>query len=279
MTLNGYAQIGLYLGVLLLVVKPLGGYMARVFEGRPVLLDRVLGPVERGLYRMCGVRPDEEMDWKTFTVAMLLFSLVGVLFLYGLLRLQRWLPLNPEGFGPMPPDLAFNTAVSFATNTDWQNYSGETTLSAFTQMFGLAVKNFLSAASGMATLVAVIRGLSRRSARTLGNFWVDLTRATLYILLPLAFVLALILVSQGVVQTLAPYPSVPLLQPTLDAQGLPVTEQVLAVGPAASQVAIKHLGTNGGGFFNTNSAHPFENPNPLTDFLEMLAESCSFRRP
>jgi potassium-transporting ATPase potassium-binding subunit len=274
MTLNGLLQIGLYLAALLILVKPLGEYMARVYEGRGFGLDRALGPVERFIYRLCGVRPDEEMDWKTYAAAMLLFSLAGVLFLYFLMRLQDRLPANPQGFGAVPPDLSFNTAVSFVTNTNWQNYVGESTISAFTQMFGLAVKNFLSAATGMAILVALIRGLSRRSAQTLGNFWVDVTRTTLYILLPLAFVLALVLAGQGVVQTVAPYPSLPLLQPALDAQGQRVTLQTLAVGPVASQVAIKHLGTNGGGFFNANAAHPFENPTPLTDFLLILAETA-----
>jgi K+-transporting ATPase ATPase A chain len=290
-TIYGYLQIGLYLAVLLALVKPLGGYMAQVYQGEPTGLDRVLGPVERLLYRLGGVRPDQEMDWKGYAVAFLLFSAVDFVFLYALLRLQQFLPLNPRGFGPMSPTLALNTAISFVTNTNWQNYGGETTLSYLTQMIGLTVKNFVSAAAGMAILVAFIRGLSRRSTKTLGNFWVDLTRGTLYILMPLSVIVALILVSQGVVQTMSDYPSVTLVQPTtynqpkLDADGnpmqdaggnsitetVPLTQVVVAIGPAASQIAIKQLGTNGGGFFNVNSAHPFENPTPFSDFLEMLA--------
>ena len=273
MTLYGLLQIGLYLVVLLALVKPLGWYMARVYEGEPIGLDRILGPVERLVYRLSGVR-QEEMDWKGYAVAFLLFSAVDLLFLYALLRLQQFLPLNPQSFGPMSPDLAFNTAISFVTNTNWQNYGGETTLAYLTQMLGLTVKNFVSAAAGMAILVAFIRGLSRRSAETLGNFWVDLTRGTLYILLPLSVIVALVLVSQGAVQTLSDYPSVSLLQPATDANGQRVESQVLAVGPAASQVAIKHLGTNGGGFFNANAAHPFASPTPLTDFSLILAETA-----
>jgi K+-transporting ATPase ATPase A chain len=276
MTLYGLLQIGLYLVVLLALVKPLGWYMARVYEGEPIGLDRILGPVERLIYRLSGVRhaKREEMDWKGYAVAFLLFSVVDLLFLYALLRLQQFLPLNPQSFGPMSPDLAFNTAISFVTNTNWQNYGGETTLAYLTQMLGLTVKNFLSAAAGMAILVAFIRGLARRTTRTLGNFWVDLTRGTLYILLPLSVIVALVLVSQGAVQTLSDYPSVSLLQPATDANGQRVESQVLAVGPAASQVAIKHLGTNGGGFFNANAAHPFESPTPLTDFVLILAETA-----
>jgi len=272
-TLYGFLQIGLYLAVLLALVKPLGWYMARVYEGKPIGLDRVLGPVERFIYRLSGVRhaEREEMDWKGYAVAFLLFSLVDLLFLYALLRLQQFLPLNPRSFGPMSPDLALNTAISFVTNTNWQNYAGETTLSYLTQMVGLTVKNFLSAAAGMAVLVAFIRALARRSAQTLGNFWVDLTRGTLYILLPLSVIVALVLVAQGVVQTMSAYPTVTLVQPTTNASGQRVAAQVLAVGPAASQIAIKQLGTNGGGFFNTNSAHPFENPTPLSNLIEMLA--------
>jgi potassium-transporting ATPase potassium-binding subunit len=269
--LDELVQIVLYLAVLLALVKPLGWYMAHVYEGKPILLDRFLGPAERLIYRLGGVRQDEEMNWKTYAVAMLLFNLAGLLVLYFLQRLQGVLPLNPQGRSAVSPDSAFNTAVSFATNTNWQGYSGETTMSYLTQMLGLTVQNFLSAATGMATLVALIRGLARRSAQTVGNFWVDLTRSTLYILLPLALVLALLLVSQGVVQTLNAYQLVPFLQSTADASGKPVAEQLLALGPAASQVAIKQLGTNGGGFFGTNAAHPFENPTPLSNFLEMLA--------
>jgi K+-transporting ATPase ATPase A chain len=291
MTVNGLMQIALYFVVLLALVKPLGSYMARVYEGKPVFLNRVLGPVERLIYRVCGVREDEEMHWTTYAVAVLLFSGVSFLFVYILQRLQGFLPLNPQRFGAVAPDLAFNTAVSFATNTNWQAYGGETTMSYLTQMLGLTVQNFVSAAAGMAMLVAFIRGFARHSAQTIGNFWVDLTRSTLYILLPLAFILAILLVSQGVVQTFSDYKTVSLVQlityqqPRTDANGdaimdaagnpvidtAPLTEQVIAVGPAASQVAIKQLGTNGGGFFNANSAHPLENPTPLSNLLEMLS--------
>jgi K+-transporting ATPase ATPase A chain len=291
MTTNGFLQIGLYLIALVALAKPLGGYMARVYEGQPVWLNRLLGPVERGIYRLCGIKENEEMGWKTYGIAMLLFSAAGVLFLYALQRLQGYLPLNPAGFGAVTPDLSFNTATSFVTNTNWQAYGGETTMSYLTQMLGLTVQNFVSAATGMAVLVALIRGLARRSVETIGNFWVDLVRSTLYILLPLSIILSLLLVSQGMVQTFSDYKKVKLLQPVtydqpvtdangqpvLDEKGQPktekvtVTEQVLAVGPAASQVAIKQLGTNGGGFFNVNSAHPFENPTPFSNFLEMLA--------
>jgi len=271
MTLAGWAQIALYFVVLIALVKPLGSYMARVYQGQSTWLDHAFGPVERLLYRTFGIRPDDEMDWTTYAVALLLFSVVGMLGLCLLERMQGVLPLNPRGFSGVPPDLAFNTAASFTTNTNWQNYGGETTMSYLTQMLGLTVKNFVSAAAGMAVLVAFIRGFTRHSARTIGNFWVDLTRTTLYILLPLAFVFALILVSQGVVQTLGDYQTVPLLEPVTDASGLPVTHQLIALGPAASQIAIKQLGTNGGGFFNVNSAHPFENPTPLSNLLEALA--------
>jgi K+-transporting ATPase ATPase A chain len=264
-------QVALYLAVLLALVKPLGWYMAQVYQGQPVPLDRVLGPVERLIYRLGGVRREYEMNWKTYAVAALLFNVAGLLILYALQRLQNLLPLNPQGMGAVPPALAFNTAASFATNTNWQAYGGETTMSYLTQMLGCTVQNFLSAATGMAILVALIRGLARRSTQTIGNFWVDLTRGALYILLPLAVLLALALVSQGVVQTLNPAQTVPLLQPTVDVQGHPVTAQVLALGPAASQVAIKQLGANGGGFFGANSTHPLENPTPLSNFLEMLA--------
>jgi K+-transporting ATPase ATPase A chain len=292
-TINGLLQLTLFFLVLLALVKPLGWYMARVYEGRPIGLDRVLGPIERGIYRLCGIRPEEEMGWKTYALAMLLFNATGVLALYLLQRLQSGLPLNPQGFGAVPPDLAFNTATSFVTNTNWQAYGGETTMSYLTQMLGLTMQNFVSAATGMAILIALIRGLARRNAETIGNFWVDLIRSTLYILLPLSLALAVILVSQGVVQTLDRYQTITLLEsvryekPVTDPHGHPVTdergrpkmepvtvaEQMLAVGPAASQVAIKHLGTNGGGFFNANAAHPFESPTPLTDLLLVLAEA------
>lgn len=283
MTINGLVQIGLYFLVLLALVKPLGWYMARVYEGQACGLDRVVGPLERLIYRLCGVRQTEEMDWKTYGIAMLLFNAMGLVALYTLQRLQGFLPLNPAGLGAVTSDLAFNTAASFVTNTNWQAYGGETTLSYLTQMLGLTVQNFVSAATGMAILVVLIRGLARRSALTIGNFWTDLVRSTLYILLPLALLLSLLLVSQGVVQTFASYQTATLLQPAsyakpvMDANGQPKTElaaaaeQVLAVGPAASQIAIKQLGTNGGGFFNVNSAHPFENPTPWSNFLQLLA--------
>mgnify|MGYP001146693340 CR=1 FL=1 len=271
MTANAWFQIALYLGVLILLAMPLGEYMARVFEGRSRLSQRILGPVERLAYWFCGVRTDDEMSWKQYALAMMLFNLAGLLVVYVLQRLQGHLPLNPQHLGGVSPDSAFNTAVSFATNTNWQGYAGESTMTYLTQMLGLTVQNFVSAASGIAVLVALIRGLVRRETDLIGNFWVDLTRCTLYVLLPLSVVLAPALVWQGVPQTFSPYPTANLLQPTQDANGREVTEQVLAVGPVASQVAIKELGTNGGGFFNVNSAHPFENPTPLSNFLEMLA--------
>jgi K+-transporting ATPase ATPase A chain len=271
MTLNGYLQIALYMVVLIGLAKPLGWYMARVYEGQPIGLDRVLGPLERLLYRLFGTREDVEMNWKTYTIAMLLFNLLGLLVLYALQRLQAVLPLNPQSLGAVTPDSSFNTAVSFASNTNWQGYGGEVTMSYLTQMLGLNVQNFVSAASGMATLVALIRGIARRSAQTIGTFWVDLTRTIFYILLPLALILALIEVSQGVVQNFSAYQTVQLLQPVQDAGGNTIAQQVLPMGPAASQIAIKQLGTNGGGFFNVNSAHPFENPTPLSNFFEMLA--------
>ena len=291
MTANGIAQIVVFLVVLLVLVKPLGAYMAHVYEGHRVALDRVLGWLERLTYRLGGIRPGEEMGWRTYALAMLLFNLLGLLTVYAVQRLQGVLPLNPQGMGAVSPDSSFNTAVSFATNTNWQGYGGESTMSYLTQMLALTVQNFVSAASGMATLVALIRGFARRSADTIGNFWVDLTRTTLYILLPLSVILAVALVSQGVVQTFGPYAKATVVQPTqydepvtdkdgkpvLDEKGQPqtkkstLTEQMIAVGPAASQIAIKQLGTNGGGFFNANSAHPFENPTPLSNMLEMLS--------
>ncbi len=271
MTLNGYLQIGFYLAMLIALVKPLGLYMARVYEGKSLGLDRVLGPVERLIYRFCGVRSDEEMNWKTYALAMLLFNFAGLLVLYFLQRLQQWLPLNPQGFAAITPDSSFNTAVSFASNTNWQGYGGETTMSYLTQMLGLTVQNFVSAAAGMATLAAFIRGLARHTSQTIGNFWVDLTRTTLYILLPLSIIWAVILLSQGVIQNVDAYKTISLIQPALDANEQTVAKQILPMGPAASQIAIKQLGTNGGGFFNVNSAHPFENPTPLSNFFEMLA--------
>jgi len=290
-TANTVLQLTFYLVVLLLLVKPLGLYMARVYGGQPVWLDRGLGWLERAIYRLGGVRADRETGWKAYAIAMLLFNFMGLLVVYALQRLQEGLPLNPQGLGAVSPDSSFNTAVSFVTNTHWQGYGGETTMSYLTQMLALTVQNFVSAATGMATLAAFVRGLARRSAETIGNFWVDLTRTTLYILLPLSLVFALVLVSQGVVQTFGPYVTASVVQPTeydkpvTDATGNPVVdekgqpktekatlkEQVIAVGPAASQIAIKQLGTNGGGFFNVNSAHPFENPTPLSNFLELLA--------
>ncbi|QXP87190.1 potassium-transporting ATPase subunit KdpA [Methylococcus capsulatus] len=290
MTANGLLQICGYLGVLLALAKPLGSYMAAVYEGRSATV-RVLASVERFIYRITGIDPEAEMRWTGYASAFLVFNLLGVLAVYALQRCQGFLPLNPQGLPAVAPDSAFNTAISFATNTNWQGYGGETTLSHLTQMLGLTVQNFVSAASGMAVLVALIRGFVRRNADTLGNFWVDLTRSILHILLPLSFLLALLLIGQGVVQTFEPYRNVTLVEatgydrpkqdegghPLVDADGNPVTEhvtvseQTLALGPAASQVAIKQLGTNGGGFFSVNSAHPFENPTPFSNFLEMLA--------
>jgi potassium-transporting ATPase potassium-binding subunit len=291
MTANGIIQIGLYFLVLLALVKPLGSYMTKVYQGESFWPCRILGPVEKLIYRMLGIRPEDEMSWKTYAGAALVFKLAFFILLYLILRLQGILPLNPQGFSGVSSDLAFNTAVSFITNTNWQAYGGESTMSYLTQMTGLGVQNFVSAAQGMAVLVALIRGFTRKSTKTIGNFWVDLTRSILYILLPLSLIMAVVLVSQGVVQNFSPYKNVPLLQtvtydtPRLDADGKAVTgadgkpvmehakasEQSLPLGPAASQIAIKQLGTNGGGFFNVNSAHPFENPTPFSNFLEMLA--------
>jgi K+-transporting ATPase ATPase A chain len=272
MTTNGLFQILLYFAVLLALAKPLGLFMARVYEGNaPLGLGRVFGPVERLIYKLCGARAGVDMNWKTYALSLMLFNLLGVLAVYCIQRAQHALPLNPQQLGAVAPDLAFNTATSFATNTNWQSYSGESTLSYLTQMLGLTVQNFVSAATGMAVLVALIRGLRSTSVATIGNFWVDLLRGTLYILLPLSLILAVALVSQGVVQTFSAYKTVALVQQVPDADGKLITEQTLALGPAASQVAIKQLGTNGGGFFGVNSAHPFENPTPLSNFLELLA--------
>jgi K+-transporting ATPase ATPase A chain len=271
MTANAWVQLLLYLGVLLAAVKPLGWYMARVYQGQPCGLDRALGGFERLLYRLAGVDPQREMSWRAYAVGVLLFNACGLLAVYLLQRLQHVLPLNPQDMAGVGPDLAFNTAASFATNTNWQNYGGEATLGYLVQMLGLGVQNFLSAATGMAVLVALIRGLVRRSTDTLGNCWVDLTRSVVYILLPLSLVLAVVLVSQGVVQSFGAYETATLVQPVKDGKDQVVTEQTVPLGPAASQIAIKQLGTNGGGFFNTNAAHPFENPTPLSNFLEMLA--------
>ncbi len=291
MTGNAMLQIVLYLVVLLGLAWPLGMYMARVYTDRPCGLDRVLGPVERLVYRLCGVDAEREMDWKAYAVSLMVFTGFSILLLYLQQRLQALLPLNPDGMAAVASELALNTAVSFSTNTNWQAYGGESTMSYLTQMLGLTSHNFLSAASGMAVLMALIRGMSRRETRTLGNFWKDLTRSTLYVLLPLSVVLSLLLVWQGTPQTFRGAATATILEPTdydsplKDASGAPVldeagkpktepgrmTEQTIARGPVASQEAIKELGTNGGGFFNVNSAHPFENPTPLANFLEMLA--------
>jgi potassium-transporting ATPase potassium-binding subunit len=270
-TANGVLQLGLFLGVLLACVKPLGLYMAGVYSGSARLPERIVGPLERLLYRLCGVDRSKEMTGRQFSVAVLMFSLVSFVAVYAVQRMQGWLPLNPESLPAVSPDSSFNTAVSFATNTNWQGYGGESTMSYFTQMVALTVQNFVSAAVGMAVLVALIRGFTRQNTDTIGNFWVDLVRGTLYVLIPLSLGLAVLLVSQGVVQTFDAYHEVTLLEPTVDAKGNAITTQTIAVGPAASQVAIKQLGTNGGGFFNVNSAHPLENPTPLSNFLQMLA--------
>jgi potassium-transporting ATPase potassium-binding subunit len=262
MTLNGLLQIALYLGVLVLLVKPLGLYMARVFNGEWTFLDPVLRPVERLIYRISGVAPRQEQHWTTYTAAMLLFNLAGMVLLYALQRLQHVLPLNPQDFGPPSPDSAFNTAVSFTSNTNWQSYAGESTMSYLSQMAGLTVQNFVSAATGIALAIALIRAFARHSVQTIGNFWADLVRTTLWVLLPLSLILALVLVWQGVPQNLQAY---------VDATTVEGGSQTIAQGPVASQLAIKQLGTNGGGFFNANSAHPYENPTPLSNFLEMLA--------
>ena len=271
MNWNNIIQGLIYLVTVILLAKPLGTYMARVYEGKPAGLNVLLGPVERWIYRFSGIHPETSMSWKGYAVAMLLFNSIGIVVAYALQRLQTHLPLNPMSMSGVTPDLAFNTAVSFATNTNWQSYGGETTLSYLTQMVGLTVQNFVSAATGMAVLVALIRGFIQKKAETIGNFWVDLVRSTLYILIPLSLILSIILVSQGVVQTFKPYEKVTLLQPVKNDNGTVIQEQVLALGPAASQVAIKQLGTNGGGCFNMNSSHPFENPTPLSNFLEVIA--------
>ncbi len=271
MTTNNWIQLFLYFAVLAALAKPLGWYMARVFEGKPCGLDGVLGWLERGVYRVAGIDPRHEMGWRQYTIAVLLFSAIGFLAVYALLRLQGVLPLNPQELPANTPDLAFNTAASFASNTNWQSYGGETTMSYFSQMLALTVQNFVSAASGMAVLIALIRGLARRTTATIGNFWFDLVRSTVYVLLPLSMILALVLVSQGVIQNLKAFETVNVLQPTTGADGTSITDQSLAMGPAASQIAIKQLGTNGGGFFNVNSAHPFENATPLSNFVELLS--------
>ncbi|GFE79996.1 potassium-transporting ATPase potassium-binding subunit [Steroidobacter agaridevorans] len=270
MNMLGVMQIALFAIVLTALVKPLGGFMAKVFQGERTWLSPVLGPVERGIYRLCGIDASSETTWKRYAIAVLLFNLIGFLAVYSIQLAQGVLPLNPQAFAGVEAKSAFNTAVSFASNTNWQGYGGESTMSYFTQMLALNVQNFLSAASGMAVLVALIRGFSRRQASQIGNFYVDMTRGTLYVLVPLALVLALALVSQGVVQNFSEYKTVELVEPVV-MQSEQVTQQTIPLGPAASQVAIKQLGTNGGGFFNVNSAHPLENPTPLSNFLEVLA--------
>ncbi len=255
-----------YLIVLLALVKPLGAYMALVFQGERTWLSPILSPVEKFLLRMEGVDPSEEMNWKTYATAILLFNLVGFIFVFGLLCLQQYLPLNPQSFRNTSLDLAFNTAVSFVSNTNWQNYAGESTLSYLSQMLGLTVQNFLSAATGITVLLALIRGFSRHNTEKLGNFWSDLNRSILYVLLPLSLLVSILLVSQGVIQNFQQYREIQTLDQTTGH-----STQILPQGPAASQIAIKMLGTNGGGYFNTNSSHPFENPTPISNFIEMLS--------
>src|SRR5579872_1952438 len=287
MTANGWVQILLFLALILLLTKPLGVFMSRVFNRERTFLDPIARPVEQLLYRITGVDENHEMRWTEYAVAMLLFSGFSMLVLYLIERVQQWLPLNPQKFGAVAQDLAFNTAASFTTNTNWQNYAGETTMSYLTQMAGLAYHNFTSAAVGIALAIAFVRGIARREKETIGNFWVDMTRSTLWLLLPMCIIYALALVSQGVVQNLKPYDTVKLIEPQqvqkIGADGKPmvgldgkpvmdtVTDQTIAQGPVASQEAIKMLGTNGGGFFNANSSHPFENPTPLTNYLQMLS--------
>jgi K+-transporting ATPase ATPase A chain len=272
MDLYGWIQLALYILVLLLLTKPVGLYLIRVLDaGGRTFLDPALRPVERLLYRLLGLNPKKEQDWKQYTLSLLAFSLAGLLFTYAILRLQHVLPLNPQEFGPVSPDLAFNTAASFATNTNWQNYAGEITLSYFSQMVGLVFHNFVSAAVGIAVAAALVRGIARPSAKTVGNFWVDLVRLNLYLLLPLSIVFALFLVSQGVVQNFKPYEKATLVEPSnLQAPKNDSATQTIAQGPTASQAAIKMLGTNGGGFFNANASHPYENPTPLSNFIQML---------
>jgi K+-transporting ATPase ATPase A chain len=287
MTVNGWLQIVFFLLLVLAVTKPLGAFMTRVFNREKTFLDPVLRPVEKLIYRVTGVDEEREMPWTEYAVAMLLFSVVSMLLLYLMQRVQGFLPFNPQKLGAVsPPSLAFNTAASFTTNTNWQAYSGETTMSYFTQMAGLAYHNFVSAATGIALAIALIRGIARREMKTIGNFWVDMVRCTLWVLLPFCVVGALVLVSQGVVQNLKPYDTVKIVEPQqvphLNADGKPavgadgkpvmdtVTDQTIAQGPVASQEFIKEFGTNGGGFFNANSAHPFENPTPLTNLIEMF---------
>jgi K+-transporting ATPase ATPase A chain len=262
MTFNGWLQILIFCGIVLVLVKPLGGYLTRVFAGERTYLSIVLGPVERSLYRIAGTSEREDQHWTSYAFSLLMFNLLGVAMLYALQRLQAVLPYNPAGMASVPADLSFNTAVSFASNTDWQSYGGESTMSYLTQMMGLTVQNFLSAATGMAIAIALIRGFSRASGKAIGNFWVDITRATFYILLPICIIMTLVFVYLGVPQTLGAYVTATTLE------GAP---QTIAVGPVASQLAIKMLGTNGGGFFNANSAHPFENPDAISNLIQMVA--------
>lgn len=262
MTFNGWVQIALYVAILLVLIRPLGGYLGRVLGGQRTLLSSVLVPVERGFYRLAGVDPNEDQSWWVYCRAMLVFHVVAYVFLYMLLRLQGVLPLNPQDMSAIPPDLSFNTAVSFLTNTNWQSYGGESTMSYLSQMAGLAVQNFLSAATGIALAMALIRGFSRASAKGIGNFWADLVRITLYVLLPFCIVLTLFYVWQGVPQNLGAY---------VEATTLEGAKQTIAQGPVASQLSIKMLGTNGGGFFNANSAHPYENPTALSNLIQMLS--------
>jgi K+-transporting ATPase ATPase A chain len=292
MDIFGWIQLALYVFILLLLTKPVGLYLVRVLDAEgKTFLDWFLKPIEKLFYRMLGLDPKKEQDWKQYAVSMLLFSLVGLLFTYAILRLQHLLPLNPQKLGPVSPDLAFNTAVSFTTNTNWQNYGGESTLSYFSQMVGLVFHNFVSAAAGIAIAAALVRGIVRNTAKTIGNFWVDLVRTNLYLLLPICIIYALFLVSQGMIQNFKPYATARLVEPftiqvpKMDSVGQKIKDdkgnlimenqkvetQPIAQGPAASQVAIKMLGTNGGGFFNANSSHPYENPTPLSNFIEMLS--------
>jgi len=278
MTANGWFQIFVFLVVIFAIAKPLGIYMARVFSGEKTFFDPLARPVERLLYRLTGVDEEREMRWTEYAISMLLFSAVSMLLLYILQRVQHWLPWNPQALAGVPPDLAFNTAASFTTNTNWQAYTPETTMTYFTQMAGLAYHNFMSAAAGIAMAIAVIRGVARRERDTIGNFWVDMTRCILWVLLPVCLVVSLVFVSQGIVQNLKPYDTAQLVNPqTVEQAGADgktttqvVKEQTIAQGPVASQEAIKIFGTNGGGFFNANSSHPFENPTPFTNFLQLV---------
>jgi K+-transporting ATPase ATPase A chain len=294
---NDWIQLALYVGLLALITKPMGHYLFHVLDANgKTLLDPILKPLERGTYALMGVRPDKEHNWKQYTFAMLIFSVVGCLFTYAILRLQYYLPLNPQKLPGVPPDLAFNTAMSFTTNTNWQNYGGESTMSYFSQMVALAIHNFTSAATGIAIAAAVVRGIAKHTASTLGNFWVDLVRTTYYLLLPICLVFAVFLVSQGMIQNFKANDTAKMVEPMetvvgkVDADNNPVTDnnpvladrkqlmekktftdQTIPQGPVASQVAIKMLGTNGGGYFNANASHPFENPTPLSNFIQMLS--------